>query len=184
MSWEQGCSLKQDIGYEEYLRKKSMAPFAYTMSFVAPAGCPFGGPRYSECRSFAPGGLEVPRETKLWRGGITRGRSKNERRPQTAFAGTSAFRQGTVDKDTAAECSLQIGLPETDKCRRALMDHVPGSRPDFVNFTPRVEPFVPGGVSTRCNKLVYRCNLSNQFQAAGPVPPAATYQTGVFSPWQ
>lgn len=185
--WEQGCSLKQDGGYESYLTRRSLAPFAYTMSCVAPAGCPSGGPRHSECRQYAPGACQIPAETGLWHQTVTRGRQDTEHRPQTVFAGTSAYKGAgeppLCGQDVAIESGLRNSLWTGGYCRRTLMEHVPASRPDYLGgFVPRVEPMQPGGVSTRCNRLLYKSNPGNCFAAAGPLPPQAVYSTGRYSP--
>ena len=186
-SWEKGCSLKQDAGYESYMLSKSMAPFAYQMSCVAPAACPTNGPRYSECRAYAPGMQQVPAETALWRQTVTRGRSEKERRPQTVYTGTSAYAgpgAGPVaPAGVQAEGQLREGLWTGGGCRRAVMEHVPASRSDFLGgFVPAVEPFEVGGTSSRCNKVAYKPIVSQTFTATAPVPPAPTYLTGIFSP--
>lgn len=184
MQWEQGCSLKQDGGYESYLLKRSLAPFAYTMSYRAPAVCPLDGPKHSECRQWAPGSAQVPQETKLWQQTMTRGRTPAEHRPQTVLTGTSAYRGAgeapVDDRAVAVEGGLRNSLWTGGYCRRALMERVPAMRPDYVSFTPAVEPV--RAVDSRCNKAVYARNPSNCFMSAAPAPPPATYAAGRFQP--
>lgn len=185
-AFDTGCSLKQDGGYEEYLRKKSMAPFAYQFSCVAPAACPEDGPRFSECRRYAPAGFRIPQETALWQQKITRGREDVERRPQTVFSGTSAYlgaSQGTrSDTGLAVDNSLRYTAPVGGHCKRTLMEEIPGRLNYIDNFVPRVESFQPGGIPSRCNKLAYKQNPGNAFVAAAPMPPPMTVMTGVFAP--
>lgn len=187
VGWDTGCSLKQDGGYEEYLARKSVAPFAYQFSCVAPAACPEAGPAFSECRSYAPGGSRIPQETTLLRQTVTRGRQDTERRPQTVAAGTSAFKgaaQGArMDGDIAVDNAFKYdSQPMPERGRRQLMEQVPG-RLNLINtFVPRVEDFQLGGVDSRCNKLAYRNNPNNAFVASAPVPPPLTTMQGVFPP--
>lgn len=187
VGWDTGCSLKQDGGYEEYLAKRSMAPFAYQFSCVAPAACPETGPAFSECRSYAPAGFRIPQETALWRQAVTRGRQDTERRPQTVFAGTSAFRGASQatrsDRDIAVDNAFKYdSQPMPDRGRRQLMEQVPGRLNLITGFVPRVEAFQPGGLDSRCNKLAYRSNPSNAFVASAPMPPPLTTMQGVFPP--
>lgn len=177
-AWDQGCSLKQDGGYESYLLKRSTAPFAYQMSCVAPAACPANGPKFSECRSYAPGQAQIPDETVLRQSRDTFGRFSD--RISTSLSGTSAYKgagEATMS-EVSVETTLRDGLWTGGACRRSLMEHVPGWRADFLNFTPRVEPTPLGGVSSRCNKLAFKRNMDNAFIATAPVPPPAVY----FSP--
>jgi len=186
MQWDVGCSLKQDKGYEDYLRKKSMAQFSYQMSCVAPAACPDSGPRFSECRSYAPAGYRIPQETQLWQQKMTRGRENTERRPQTVSAGTSAYQGSasgalstrTLDTDTA----LKFSEPVRGFCQRTLMENV-SDRMEFLDgFVPKIESFQPGGVTSRCNKLAYHKNINNCFVPSAPIPPPLVCATGVFKP--
>lgn len=187
MSWEQGCSLKQDGGYEGYLAKRSMAPFAYVMSCRAPAGCPSGGPRFSECRAFAPGYDQVPRETSLRQQMATRAGLGRPNRPHTPLTGTSAFKGAGEAAVSAQGVATETDLRDSEWtggfCRRTLMERVPHQPEQFLGgFVPRVEPMYPGGLPSRCNKLAYRPNHNNCFVASAPVPPPAVYRTGVFAP--
>lgn len=186
MSWEQSCSLKSDGGYYDYLRKKSIAPMAYTFSCVAPAACPDNGPSFSECRGFAPGGYRIPQETEMWRQRMTRGLNPGHGRPQTVMAGTSAFR-GAGEGPTANVLDVDTQLKYSEPsslgfCRRSLMEDVSDRFDILGHFVPRVEAFQPGGIPSRCNKLAYKANPTNAFINAAPVPPPSTIMTGVFKP--
>ena len=186
--WDQGCSFKQDAGYETYLRTKSLAPFCYQMSCVAPASCPEAGPKRSQCRGFAPGGQQIPSESTLWQQKLTRGRMNVERRPQTALAGTSAYRgakEGAMDANVVSTgTALMQGEAARGICRRVLMESPDLSTrmSSLPGFQPVVEAFQPGGLPTRCNKLAYKTNPSNKFIAPAPVPPPLTVMTGQFPP--
>ena len=185
-AFDVGCSLKQDGGYEDYLRKKSMAPLAYQFSCVAPAACPENGPHFSECRRYAPAGYRIPQETEMWHQKITRGRENTERRPQTVFTGTSAYRgasQGSLDdRALAVDNMLKYTEPLGGTCKRTLMEQIPGRLNYITPFIPQVEAFQPGGIPSRCNKLAYKTNPSNAFVASAPMPPPMTVMTGVFKP--
>lgn len=183
LAWDTGCSLKQDPGYEEYLRRRSMAPFAYRFSCVAPAACPSSGPRFTECRSFAPGESQIPAETGLIQHRTCRGENPGDGRPQTVMSGTSAYKGGGI---TSFEVDNHLRFAEpaslAGPCRRQLMENVT-SRLDLVGgFVPKVEDFQVGGMSSRCNKLQYRTNPTNAFVNCAPVPPPSTILQGVFPP--
>lgn len=184
--WNVGCSLKQDSGYEQYLERKSLAPFAYTMSCVAPAACPLNGPQFSECRQYAPGGSQAAQETSLWRQSVTRGMRDTSLRPQTAMAGTSAYRGPQDGAHTSMavdrESTLRLSEPVGGFCRRTVMENL-HTRDDFLNgFVPQVESFPVGGVPSRCNKLAYKQNPTNSFVASYPIPMPLTVTTGTFPP--
>lgn len=187
VGWDTGCSLSQDRGYEDYLRKKSMAQFAYQFSCVAPAACPETGPMFSECRGFAPADYRIPQETTLWQQKVTRGRQDLERRPQTVMAGTSAFRgaaqHAREDKDIAIDNTLRYdNQPLQERGQRKIMEQIPGRLNLIDPLVPKVESFRPGGVDSRCNKLAYKTNPNNAFVACAPMPPPMTTMTGVFPP--
>lgn len=182
--WEQGCSFKQDSGYEHYLRSKSLASLGYVMSCVAPASCPEGGPKRSQCRRYAPGSHQIPVETALWQPRQTRG----HKHVQTALAGTSAYRgaeDGALSSSAVdAKTVLMQGEASRGQCLRTIMEN-----PNLVNnalplsgFQPQIESFQPGGMPTRCNKLAYKANPSNAFVAPGPLPLPMTILTGPFLP--
>ncbi|RYF10761.1 MAG: hypothetical protein EOO40_04565 [Deltaproteobacteria bacterium] len=89
-------------------------------------------------------------------------------------------------KATLADVDNQLRFAEpagmAAPCRRQLMERIPSRMDPLGGFTPQVERFPVGGVSSRCDKAVYKQNPTGSFVNSAPLPLPSRVLTGVFSP--